>query len=72
MDEVFGEDNFVNEIVWSYRSGGASRKESLPKKHDTILFYRKNNTFELLLLNTQRTKHPPYLATLKRINRITV
>ncbi len=47
MDEVFGEDNFVNEIVWSYRSGGASRKESLPKKHDTILFYRKNNTFEV-------------------------
>jgi DNA modification methylase len=47
MDEVFGEDNFVNEIVWSYRSGGASRKESLPKKHDTILFYRKNNNFEV-------------------------
>ncbi len=47
MDEVFGEDNFVNEIVWSYRSGGASRKESLPKKHDTILFYRKNSSFEV-------------------------
>lgn len=50
MDEVFGEDNFVNEIVWSYRSGGASRKESLPRKHDTILFYRKTNNFEV---NTQ-------------------
>lgn len=50
MDEVFGEDNFINEIVWSYRSGGASRKESLPRKHDTILFYRKTKDFEV---NTQ-------------------
>lgn len=47
MDEVFGEDNFVNEVVWSYRSGGASRKESLPRKHDTILFYRKSDLFEV-------------------------
>lgn len=27
LDEVFGEDGFVNEIVWAYRSGGASKKE---------------------------------------------
>ena len=51
MDEVFGVDNFVNEIVWSYRSGGASKKSSLPRKHDTILFYCKNTgSFEV---NTQ-------------------
>jgi hypothetical protein len=30
LDEIFTENNFVNEIVWSYRSGGASKKESLP------------------------------------------
>lgn len=47
MDEVFGEDNIVNEIIWSYRSGGASKKEALPRKHDTVLFYRKNNNFEV-------------------------
>lgn len=42
MDEIFGKENFVNEIVWSYRSGGASKKASLPKKHDHIYFYAKN------------------------------
>jgi len=47
MDEVFGEKNFVNEIIWSYRSGGASKKESLPKKHDNILLYRKTDIFEV-------------------------
>lgn len=47
MDEVFGEDNFVNEVVWSYRSGGASKKESLARKHDTILLYRKTAAFEV-------------------------
>ncbi len=43
MDEVFGSDNFVNQIVWSYRSGGASRKASLPRKHDNLLLYRKTS-----------------------------
>ena len=47
MDEIFGDDNFVNEIIWSYRSGGASRVESLPRKHDNILLYRKSNLFKV-------------------------
>jgi len=45
LDEVFGSENLVNEIIWSYRSGGASRKESLPRKHDYILLYRKTEKF---------------------------
>lgn len=44
MDEIYTENNFVNEIIWSYRSGGASKKESLPKKHDNLLVYRKTTT----------------------------
>jgi len=42
MDEVFGEDNFVNEIIWAYRSGGASKNGSIARKHDAIYFYSKN------------------------------
>ena len=26
MDEIFGENNFVNEIIWTYKSGGSSRR----------------------------------------------
>jgi site-specific DNA-methyltransferase (adenine-specific)/adenine-specific DNA-methyltransferase len=40
MDEIFGEHNFVNEIVWYYRGGGVS-KESFARKHDTIFLYKK-------------------------------
>ncbi|MGI6239488.1 MAG: DNA methyltransferase [Christensenellales bacterium] len=40
-DELFGERNFVNEIIWAYKSGGRA-KNSFPKKHDIILFYRKS------------------------------
>ncbi len=40
-DEVFGESNFVNEIIWAYQSGGRSVKH-FSRKHDVILFYRKS------------------------------
>ncbi len=40
LDEIFGESNFLNEIIWSYKSGGRSLKH-YSRKHDTILFYRK-------------------------------
>lgn len=41
MDEIFGEDNFVNDIVWHYESGGRP-DDRFAKKHDIILLYEKN------------------------------
>ena len=41
MDDVFGYDNFRNEIVWWYKTGGSSKNEYC-KKHDVILFYAGN------------------------------
>ncbi len=41
MDEIFGEDNFINEIIWCYQGTGKSSKY-YKKKHDTILFYSKS------------------------------
>lgn len=40
-DKVFGEKNFVNQIVWAYQSGGRSLKR-FSRKHDLILFYQKS------------------------------
>ncbi len=45
LDEVFGEENFVNEVIWSYKSGGASKK-SFARKHDNILLYKKGSVFK--------------------------
>ena len=42
MDCIFGEDNFMNEIVWGYRTGGVSKKW-FGRKHDIILLYVKSS-----------------------------
>ncbi len=49
LDEIFGEKNFQNEIIWSYRTGGISSKR-WNRKHDTIFFYSKKNTFTFNLI----------------------
>ena len=40
LDEVLGHENFLNEIVWHYRTGGLS-KRWFARKHDTILAYAR-------------------------------
>ena len=42
LDDIFGKDNLVNEIVWHYQSGGIPQK-CFARKHDTILFYSNGN-----------------------------
>lgn len=48
-DEIIGHDNFHNEIVWQYNSGGASKRH-LSRKHDVILWWSKGDgyTFNVL------------------------
>ena len=45
-DEVFGEKNFINEIVWVYETGGRS-KRFFSRKHDVILLYAKDAAYDL-------------------------
>jgi len=44
MDEIFGEDNLVNEIVWGYRIQGVG-KNTWARKHDTLLLYAKSEQY---------------------------
>lgn len=44
LDDIFGEKNFVNEIIWNYKSGGTSKKH-FSRKHDTILVYSKTTKY---------------------------
>ncbi len=53
LDEIFGEDNFVNEIVWGYKDIGAKAVPYFKKKHDTIFVYQKSN-LEERVFNIQR------------------
>ena len=50
MDEIFGKENFQNEIIWSYKSGGVS-KSFFARKHDTLYFFTKNR--DNFIFNTQ-------------------
>ncbi|GHU64539.1 hypothetical protein AGMMS49983_10460 [Clostridia bacterium] len=41
-DEIFGgPDHLINEVIWTYKSGGSSKRR-FANKHDTLLFYAKN------------------------------
>ena len=41
LDEIFGRECFLNEIIWAYDFGGRGRRR-WPAKHDSILFYVKD------------------------------
>ena len=47
-DEIFGEDNFLNSIIWRYTSGGIPEEGKFSSKHDTILLYAKSNPVHTL------------------------
>jgi len=40
LDEIFGRDAFLNELIWAYDYGGKPRRR-WPAKHDTILVYAR-------------------------------
>lgn len=44
LDQIFGDKNFINEIVWNYKSGGVSNRY-FARKHDVILFYSKTKNY---------------------------
>ena len=46
MDAVFGAKNYRNELIWHYRGAAlTSAKKVYPRKHDTLLFYSKGDSW---------------------------
>ena len=64
LDEIFGEENFVNEIIWHY-TGNSIPTKSFQKKHDVIFIYAKDDEFTL---NLDDVLLPYSEGTLKRYN----
>ena len=62
LDCIFGESNFRNEIIWSYQTGGVSKKW-FGKKHDVILFYSKKENY---FINLENVKEKRTEKSLKR------
>ncbi len=42
LEEIFGEENYINECIWSYKTGGNNSKIGFGRKHDTIHFVAKD------------------------------
>ena len=59
LDEIFGRDCFLNEIIWAYDYGGRPKRR-WPAKHDTIFVYAKDaarNHFD-----SAEVEREPYMA----------
>ena len=59
LDEVFGRDCFMNEIIWAYDYGARSTKK-WPAKHDTIFWYVKDP--KNYVFNYDEMDRIPYMA----------
>ena len=59
LDDIFGRDCFLNEIVWAYDFGGRPKRR-WPAKHDNILVYVKDR--EQYVFNRDEIDRIPYLA----------
>jgi len=59
LDEIFGRESFLNEIIWAYDYGGRARSK-WPAKHDNILFYVKNP--KNYIFNVGEIDREPYMA----------
>jgi adenine-specific DNA-methyltransferase len=45
LDEIFGEDKFINEIIWHYEDKFATGGKRLDKNHDTIFLYSNSEDY---------------------------
>ena len=50
MDEIFGEQNFVAQVVWQKRYAPPNDAKGIPEAHDYIVIYRKTEDFQRNLL----------------------
>ena len=43
LDEIFGNSNFQNEIIWEYQGSWVEPKTYFPRRHNSIFFYKKTD-----------------------------
>ncbi|MGB3327894.1 MAG: DNA methyltransferase [Thermomicrobiales bacterium] len=64
MDEIFGVQRFVNEIVWWYYNKMQGNIKTFPRNHDSILYYRKSEEFHF---EAQKEKRDVPVRQIKRV-----
>lgn len=64
LDEIFGADRFINEIIWAYH-GPSPIRTAFNRKHDTILSYSKSSEYTFNADAVREPYNPATLATFK-------
>ncbi|KAK3582443.1 hypothetical protein CHS0354_023989 [Potamilus streckersoni] len=59
-DEVFGEENFVAQIIWRKRAGGGSDSKYFSVEHEYILIFAKNKNFATVFKFESEEKNYPF------------
>lgn len=65
LDEVFGGQNFLNEIIWVYQTGGRSVRH-FSRKHDVILFYARSPRYDFNIDAVKAVPAAPRTNHMKR------
>ena len=60
MDEIFGEENFVAEIVWQKKYAATNDAKGFSTTHDYIICYQKSSMFSRNLLPRTEEQNKPY------------
>lgn len=53
LAEVFGTDNLISEVIWKHQIMGGAHGRSLPKAHETLLWFKKSDVFKICIDSPQ-------------------
>ena len=57
LDKVYGQSNFIENLIWRKKSGGGQQDDFTVREHEYITFYSKNKTkFEIIQRNIQKSQ----------------
>ena len=57
MDEIFGKDKFINEVIWKRKFGNANETKKLGTAYDNILIFSKSTNYSINLIKEKTSKH---------------
>jgi adenine-specific DNA-methyltransferase len=68
LDEVFGRNNFIGDIIWKKRKGGGNDSRFIALDHDYIIVFAKNATKEVHKVKWRVSQSEEYLKRYKEID----
>ena len=68
LAEIFGAENLISEVIWKHQIMGGAHGRSLPKAHETLLWFKKTDRFKISVDSSQiRVPFSEYvLSTMKQ------